>query len=231
MNIQGFQKTTLLDYPGKVAATIFFGGCNFCCPFCHNKDLVLAPHQDKPLSPKAILSFLEKRVGILDGVCVTGGEPTLQRDLAPFLSQIKDLGLSVKLDTNGYRPDDLISLCEKGLVDYVAMDIKSSPEGYASICGILQPDISLIQDSVSFLLKNTVPYEFRTTVVKPLHEKEHFTAIADWIAGAEAYFLQSYQESENVILPKFSSYTPREMEEFRQILLPSVPNTKLRGIK
>lgn len=230
MNIQGFQKTTLLDYPGHVAATIFFGGCNFCCPFCHNGDLVLSPDSPASFSPEKVLVYLEKRKKILDGVCITGGEPTLQKDLASFLYCIKHLGLAVKLDTNGYRPEVLKELCRQGLVDYVAMDIKGSPEKYAAVCGLKQMDFSRIEASVSFLLEGSVDYEFRTTVTRELHKKEDFAAIGSWIAGAKAYYLQGYQDSPQVISPGFTAYTAEELAEIRHLLLEYIPRVEIRGV-
>lgn len=231
MNIQGFQKTTLLDYPGHVAATVFFGGCNFRCPFCHNGDLVLSPNTPAAFSPEEVLAHLEKRKKILDGVCVTGGEPTLQKDLASFLERIKQLGLAVKLDTNGYRPDILKDLCRQGLVDYVAMDIKGSPEKYAQICGLTQMDFSRIKDSVSFLMEGTVDYEFRTTITRELHKKEDFASIGAWIAGAKAYYLQGYQASPQVICPEFTAYTLEELKEFQKLLQESIPHVAIRGVE
>lgn len=231
MNIQGFQKTTLLDYPKHVAATVFFGGCNFRCPFCHNGDLVLLPHRPPVFTPEDILSYLKKRKGILDGVCITGGEPTLQSELGPFLGQIKELGLSVKLDTNGYSPNVLKELCRAGLIDYVAMDIKGSPERYAEICGLSRMDFSRIEASKDFLLSGTVAYEFRTTVVRELHGEKDLRAIADWIAGAKAYYLQGYQDSPQVISPGFSAYTLEELEHFLPLLRSNIPTAAIRGVE
>lgn len=229
MNIQGLQKTTLLDYPKHVAATIFFGGCNFCCPFCHNGNLALSPNTTPAYNPSEILNFLKKRTGILDGVCITGGEPTLQEELVPFLSEIKNLGLSIKLDTNGYRPQILKELCQSGLVDYVAMDIKGAPDKYAEICGLSQMDFSRIADSAAFLLGGSIPYEFRTTVTRELHQKEDFAAIGSWLSGADAYYLQNYQFSPQVISPRFSAYTIEELTSFRDLLLKSISHVEIRG--
>ena len=231
MNIQGFQKTTLLDYPGHVAATVFFGGCNFRCPFCHNGDLVLFPNRPAAFSSEEVLSYLKKRQRILGGVCVTGGEPTLQEELPDFLKDIKELGLAVKLDTNGSRPHVLRELCERGLVDYVAMDIKGAPEKYADICGMPGMDISRIQESVAFLLEGKVEYEFRTTVVRELHEEADFHAIGDLIRYAGAYYLQGYQDSPQVISPGFSAYTLEELNCFRELLLPYIYKVEIRGVE
>lgn len=231
MNIQGFQKTTLLDYPQHVAATVFFGGCNFRCPFCHNGDLVLSPDRAPAYAPEEILAHLAKRKNILDGVCITGGEPTLQPDLGPFLEQIKKLGLSVKLDTNGYRPAVLKELCLAGLVDYVAMDIKGSPHRYPEICGLSRMDFAKIAESVDFLKSAAVDYEFRTTVVRELHGAEDFRQIGDWIAGARAYYLQGYQDSPNVISPGFTAYTLEELTSFLPLLRDKISTVEIRGVE
>lgn len=231
MGIHGFLKTTLLDYPGKVACTIFFGGCNFRCPYCHNGDLVLSPG-DLPIIPKEeVLSHLKKRQGILDGVCITGGEPTLQPELSSFLTEIKNLGYEIKLDTNGSNPQVLRSLCEDGLIDYVAMDIKHTPSQYAKICNSPGFSMEAIQESVSYLLSDQIPYEFRTTVVRELHSIDDFREIGAWITGAAAYYLQPYRESEQVIHPVFSSYTLEELNEIRSILLKNhLSHVEIRGI-
>lgn len=231
MLICGLQKTTLLDFPGHVAATIFTGGCNFRCPFCHNSDL-LAPNRIPPaqiFSEEEIFSFLEKRKSVLDGICITGGEPTLQPDLPDFIRRVKNLGLLVKLDTNGSRPDVLHFLLEEKLLDYAAMDIKSSPEGYPHAAGV-DVCFSDIDKSVRLLRNSAIPHEFRTTVVRELHREEDFRMIGTWLAGARAYFLQNYQDSEQVLDRRFSSYKKEELEHFRQLLLPDIPSTFLRGV-
>lgn len=230
MNIQGFQKTTLLDYPGHVAATVFFGGCNFRCPFCHNGNLVLNPGENPALEPRGILDFLQKRRGILEGVCVTGGEPTLQPELPQFLREIKDLGFRVKLDTNGYRPDVLDILLRQGLLDYVAMDIKGAPVSYPSICGLPALDMDRIRTSVRILKEGSVSYEFRTTVVRQLHDISTFEAIGPWICGAKRYFLQGYRDSDQVISPGFTAYTLEELNVFRTLLAPWVDHVEIRGV-
>ncbi len=231
MLILGLQKTTLLDYPGHVAATIFTGGCNFRCPFCHNSDL-LNPAQvpaAQHFSEAEVLAFLRKRRGILEGVCITGGEPTLQPDLARFLREVRALGFLVKLDTNGSRPQVLRSLLAEGLLDYVAMDIKAGPGNYARVAGAAV-DLEAIRASVDLLKESAIPYEFRTTVVRELHDASDFEAIGPWLAGAPAYYLQSYKDSEQVLERRFSSYNKEELERFRQLLLPYLPNTFLRGV-
>lgn len=230
MEIHGFQKTTLLDYPGHVAATIFFGGCNFRCPYCHNGDLVLTSSALPVISKEEVLKHLRKRQGILDGVCITGGEPTLQPDLEELITEIHSLGYDIKLDTNGSKPDVLKSLCEKKLIDYVAMDIKHTREKYNTVCRWDAFSIENISESVSFLFQGNVPYEFRTTVARELHSKEDILSIGDWLAGADAYYLQAYRESEQVIDPVFSSYSYEELTEFQTLLKTKISTVEIRGI-
>ena len=230
MQIFGFNKTTLLDFPEHVACTVFTGGCNFICPFCQNGDLVLHGGSLPVLDEEEGFRVLRKRKGILTGVCVTGGEPTLQRDLDVFLSRVKELGYLVKLDSNGYRPEVLQSLCERGLVDYFAMDIKSSPENYARTAGVKELDMGLIRESVDFIRSCGLDYEFRTTVVRELHSSGDFLSIGEWLKGCKAYFLQSYVESEGVICKEFSSYSKEELEEFVMLLKPYIDNVSLRGV-
>lgn len=228
MRITGLVKTTLLDYPGKVACTVFTYGCNFRCEFCHNALLVTEENHDN-ISEDEFFTFLSKRQGILDGVCISGGEPTLQRDLPQFIKKIKDMGFCVKLDTNGYEPEILRSLIDESLVDYVAMDIKSSPEGYSSICGV-NIDIDKIKTSVDILKQGKVDYEFRTTCVKEYHTKEDFQRIALWLEGDSKYFLQHFEDSGNLIGNNLSAFTKEETEEIEKIISPSVPNIGLRGV-
>ncbi|MDD2980095.1 MAG: anaerobic ribonucleoside-triphosphate reductase activating protein [Hespellia sp.] len=231
MNIQGLQKLTLLDYPGKVACTIFTAGCNFRCPFCHNASLVTHVDENCSISVDEVMTFLKKRQGILDGVCVTGGEPLLQPDIEEFLHKIRQLGYLVKLDTNGSFSDRLIHIVEAGLVDYVAMDIKNSPEHYGKTIGIEDYDLSNILESAEFLQKGTVPFEFRTTVVREFHKKEDFAAIGRWIQGEENYFLQGFKDSGDLIVPGLRGYTKDVMEQALNIVKRNVPHTELRGIE
>lgn len=233
MQIHGLNKTTLLDYPEHVAATVFTGGCNFRCPFCHNKDLVLNPSGQPMFKEEEVLAFLKKRKGIITGVCVTGGEPTMQPDLKEFLRKVKDIGLNVKLDTNGYRPEVLIELVESRLVDYVAMDIKSSKAGYivATGCEYMNKfDVNNIEKSIAYLMQNKIPYEFRTTIVKELHTEKEIEEIGNWIKGCKSYFLQSYEENENVIERGFHACSKEKMIEFLEILKQYIDNVQLRGI-
>ncbi|MCR5267301.1 MAG: anaerobic ribonucleoside-triphosphate reductase activating protein [Lachnospiraceae bacterium] len=230
MIINGLQKTTLLDYPTKVAATVFFGGCNFRCPFCHNMNLVLHPEEALSLSEEEVLTFLKSRQGILDGVCITGGEPTLQKDLPAFIGKIKDLGYAVKLDTNGTNPKMLSDLVSRDLLDHVAMDIKTAPDRYPEVCGLTDPDLAAIRESVSFLLTSDISYEFRTTVVKEYHTEEVMLLIGEWIRGAKAYYLQSYKDSEFVPDHSLHACEKEELLHFEEILTPFVRSVSLRGV-
>lgn len=230
MHFCGMNKTTLLDYPGHVAATLFTGGCNMRCPFCQNGGLVLEPEAQPRVTEEEVLAFLRKRQGILEGICITGGEPTLQPGLENFIRCVKELGYLVKLDTNGYRPQVLEHLLEQGLLDYVAMDIKASREHYGNACGLPEVELSLIERSVELLKISKVPGEFRTTVVKGLHTPEEFTAIGQWLQGDKAYFLQSYRDSDQVICPGFSGFDRQQLEEMRKRAAEYVPLAALRGV-
>ena len=232
MIIKGLQKTTLLDFPTKVACTVFTSGCNFRCPFCHNASLVTSIDNSDTVNIDAFFDYLKKRKGILDGVCVTGGEPLLQKDIKEFIKEIKALGYAVKLDTNGSRSKTLVELVDEKLIDYVAMDIKSSQEKYSAACGIdMSPIMSDINESVSFLLKGSIPYEFRTTVVRELHSSDDFKSIGEWIKGADKYFLQQFKDSGDLIAnDNFSAYNKEEMEALLDVVKPFVPNAQLRGV-
>lgn len=229
MLVHGFQKTTLLDYPGHLAATVFLAKCNFCCPFCHNSGLVLASDQIEAIEDSEVLKTLNKRKGILEGVCVTGGEPTLNPELPSFLRSIKELGLKVKLDTNGYKPDILGKLLEDGLVDYVAMDIKSGRDNYANIAGVKSIDIKRIEESVSLISNRANDYEFRTTYVKGLHTEEDVYDIGEWLAGDHKYFIQNYKEVSTVISPVYDSFSDWELKRIKEILSKSMTNVHIRG--
>lgn len=231
MRICGLQKTTLLDYPGHVAATVFMGGCNFCCPFCHNGDLVRNPAGLARIPEEELLAFLKKRQGILEGVCVTGGEPTLQSGLKEFLGEIRALGYPVKLDTNGYRPEVLEDLLAEGLVDYVAMDIKASPENYKKAAGLQNLKFDKIRESIELILHSEIPYEFRTTVVKGIHEVEEFDRIGELIRGADSYYLQSYRESDNVLEPGYGPFPREILEEMAERARKYIARVELRGVE
>lgn len=228
MSFHGLQKLTLLDYPGRVACTIFTGGCNFRCPFCQNRDL-LACNMPGKIAGQEVLSFLEKRRGLLDGVCISGGEPLLQEHLEDVLQEIKAMGYAVKLDTNGSFPDYLQHLVQRGLVDYVAMDIKNSPARYPETTGTTGLYQSAVQKSVDFLLQGTVRYEFRTTVVKEFHGIEELNAIASWISGAQQYYLQSFVDGAHVLQSGLHGYSASEMEALRAMIAVQIPTVRLRG--
>jgi len=230
MRIQGLQKLTLLDFPERTACTVFTAGCNFRCPFCHNASLVLDVPKEAEMTEKKFFAFLQKRKGILDGVCVSGGEPLLQPDIELFIKKIKDMGFAVKLDTNGSFPDKLSRLVESGLVDYVAMDIKNSPETYAFTAGTETLDIVSVQKSVSYLKEGHVPFEFRTTVVKHYHSRESFDLIGQWLEGAEKYFLQNFVDSGDLIGKHTRGCSEEEMKHFLQVVQKYIPNAKLRGM-
>lgn len=255
MQISGLNKTTLLDYPGCVAATIFTGGCNFRCPFCHNSGLVLTPFKEGIIPVEEVLSFLNKRKNILKGVCITGGEPTLQADLQDFMVRVKEMGYRVKLDTNGYQPETLGDLLEKGLLDYVAMDIKNCADKYAMTAGFYSGqsytadanvnvssgqssrnaefDLGRIKESVQILLSSRIEYEFRTTVVKELHTVEDIIKIGEWIKGAPAYYLQKFEDSGNVIGKGYHEPDSETLQEMVQVLsdIPELnEKVHLRGV-
>ncbi len=230
MNIQGLQKLTLLDFPGKMACTVFTGGCNLRCPFCHNRSLVINPPAESEYPEDEILSFLIKRKGILEGVAITGGEPLMQSDIEEFIKKIKDLGYAVKLDTNGTYPDRLRLLVDKKLVDYVAMDVKSSESGYPSCVGIGSFKLDKIKESVEFLKSGAVDYEFRTTVAKGLHSNKDIEDLGKWLVGAKRHFLQAFTDSGDLIGFGLEPFSKAEMLEMRDIMQKYVPACEVRGI-
>lgn len=232
IKLGGIQKLTLLDYPGKVACTVFTAGCNMRCPFCHNKDLVFIPDNFTYTDPDDILDFLSKRQGILDAVCITGGEPMLQPGLLDFVKQIKELGYMVKVDTNGLMPDKLKQLVESGCVDYIAMDIKNSFDKYEATAGLVNGEnmVKQIKKSINYLLSGVVDYEFRTTVVKELHTKESLISIARYIKNAKNYYLQQFVDSGKCIQEGFTSYTKEEMEDLLTEIRKVNENVQLRGV-
>lgn len=230
MLISGLQKLTLLDYPGRVACTVFTGGCNFRCPFCHNAPLVLPERLVRDSSEEAVLAFLNKRRGVLDGVAVTGGEPLLHKDIGAFLEKVKALGFAVKLDTNGSFPDRLRALVRAGLVDRVAMDVKNSPALYEKTAGAAV-DMAAIACSRDFLLSGAVDYEFRTTVVKGLHTKESLMDAARWIRGAKEYYLQQFKDSGDVLaIEGLGAFGEKEMHALADAAAEFVPSVQVRGV-
>ena len=231
MRIHGFNKTTLLDYPEHVAATVFTGGCNFRCPFCHNASLVLQPGECPVIPEEEVLGHLRKRRGILEGVCITGGEPTLQKDLKEFICKVKDMGFLVKLDTNGYRPEVLRQLLSEGLLDYVAMDVKAALPNYTKVTGCPQLDLSRIEESIAILKNSRISYEFRTTVVKGLHTVEEFEEIGRMLKGCRAYYLQVYRDNENVISRSYAAYPAQIMRDMKEMARKYIDKVELRGVE
>ncbi len=219
--IKGIQKISMIDYPGKVACTIFFGGCNFRCPFCHNYSLVLEPNQQPNIPEEEFLSFLESRKKWLDGVCLTGGEPLLS-NIKPLIKKIKQKGFLVKLDTNGYMPNKLQELIDEKLLDYVAMDVKASPKKYSLACGI-KININKIQESINIIRASKIDYEFRTTIVPKLHTRDDLMIIGEWLEGSKRYVLQQFRPNFGTLDPNFKKevpYPPSKIHEFADMLKP-----------
>ena len=230
MKLFGLQKLSLLDFPGKMACTVFTGGCNLRCPFCHNASLVTRLNDVEPIDEDEVFALLEKRRGILEGVAVTGGEPLLQPEIEDFLRRVWAQGFAVKLDTNGCYPDKLERILAEGLADYVAMDIKNAPDSYAKTVGVDGFDLAPVQKSVDLLMNGQTDYEFRTTVVRELHTAADMEAIGQWLKGAKRLYLQAFKDSGDLIGGGFSACSPEEMKRFRTLLLPAIPDTFLRGV-
>ena len=227
----GLQKLTLLDFPGKVACTLFAKGCNMRCPFCHNASLVVRANEQQPYENDELLGFLKKRLGLLDGVAISGGEPTLWPGLYDFIVELKKIGYDVKLDTNGTNPDMLKKLVNDRLVDYVAMDIKNCREKYGITVGCDEKyDLSSIEKSVTLLMEGNVDFEFRTTLTRELHTSEDMIRIGEWIRGDEKYFLQQFKDSGDLIGHGFSEYNKDEMTLLLDQIRQFVPNAQLRGL-
>ena len=234
MKIAGIQKLTLLDYPGKVACTVFLNGCNFRCPYCHNAELL---EQDVPpvMTMEDLVTFLQKRRGILAGVCITGGEPTIHPELPKLIRTIRDMGYSIKLDTNGFRPEVLRMLLSEELVDYVAMDLKNGPDAYGETVGLKQFDPSRIRESIGLLLDSGTKFELRTTLVKPLHSGESLTSMAKWLLevtggrGVPRLFVQPFVDRETVPAEGLSAPSRAELEQFTRILSSCAETVEVRG--
>ena len=227
MDIHGLQKMTLLDYPGRVACTVFLGGCDLRCPFCHNSELI--DGTAKPVMDSAeLLAFLKKRRGLLDGVAITGGEPLL-RDLTPLLTEIRALGYPVKLDTNGFHPDRLENLLTQHLVDYVAMDVKNSPARYAETVGLDSVDLTPVYASIALLRDGETDYEFRTTVIDELHDVDAFPAIGEMIRGAKRYFLQPFTDRETVVFSGLHAPSAEKLKRCEAAVRPYVSAVSVRG--
>ena len=232
--ICGLQKMTLLDFPGKIACTVFLGGCNFRCPFCHNSELFMGK-PEKLMEDEEFFKFLKSRKGLLDGVCVSGGEPTLYKNLPEFLTKIKELGFLVKLDTNGSRPALVKELVEKNLVDYIAMDVKNSPAMYAQTVGLESMDLAPIEESLRFLIGGTVPYELRTTLVSQLHTEESIQDMGAWLAGLvpgmkpKKLFLQSFVDRDTVLFAGLTAPETETTADFAKILAPFAETVTIRN--
>lgn len=230
MEFHGLNKLTLLDFPEHLACTVFTGHCNLRCPFCHNAGLVLSPENEPVIKPEEVFRFLEKRQGTLEGICVTGGEPTLQADLLPFLRHCKELGYLVKLDTNGTRPDVLSAALSENLLDYIAMDIKNCPARYAETAGLSLVRLSAFEESIALIRGSGIPYEFRTTVVREFHTKEDLLSIGEWLKGSRRYALQAFLDSGSLIGSGLSGYPVEELQKFKVLLLPYFEEVLLRGV-
>ena len=230
MKLHGLQKMTLLDFPGHVACTVFLGGCDFRCPFCHNFELVdgTAP---PVMEDTEFFDFLDTRHGLLDGVAVTGGEPCLHKGLPDFLARCRDMGFATKLDTAGYHPDMVELLLERGLVDYVAMDVKNSPEKYALTCGVDAIDMEPVKRSIALLMDSGIEYEFRTTCIDQFHTAQDIEAIARMIEGAQHYFLQAFTDRDTVPYEGFSAPSAEKMRAYAEIARRYIPSAEVRGVE
>lgn len=229
MIINGLQKLTLLDFPGHTACTVFTSSCNFRCPFCHNASLVKG-EAEEIISEEEFFSFLKGRMGILDGVAITGGEPTLQKGLAEFISKIRDMGFEVKLDSNGYLPQILEELFKNELVSYIAMDIKSSPKGYAKAAGLEKIDLEKINKSIALIREYNVPHEFRTTAVKGIHTFLDFVEIGKWLDKDDSYFIQQFKDSGDVLSSGCSAFSKEEMTTLLAAVRGRLPRAQIRGV-
>ena len=232
MRLGGLQKLTLLDFPEHVACTVFTWGCNFRCPYCHNSSLVLSDrvHEEGLIEEEEFFKFLEKRKGRLDGVAITGGEPLIQPDIMEFMKKIRDMGYLIKLDTNGSFPDKLKAILDAGLADYVAMDIKTSLDGYKDACGITNPPIDKLTESIAILRSSGVPFEFRTTVIDELHDEEVFSRIGDLIEGVDRYYLQRFEDSGELIEEgRYHAPSEEKLRRLLEVVRKKVPKAQIRG--
>lgn len=228
MLIQGLQKLTLLDYPQHTACTVFLGGCNFRCPFCHNFELVDGSAAAEGITEEEFFAFLDKRHGLLDGVCITGGEPTLRPELPELIKKIKKLGFKVKLDTNGSNPQVIQKLLENQLLDYIAMDIKAGPDNYDKVAGA-KVNMDAIKDSIHIIMNSSIDYEFRTTVVEPLHTLQDFQKIGPWLKGAKQYFLQPFVDRDTVPTEGLATPSEEQLQKYLTEIQRFIPNAKIRG--
>lgn len=227
MKIIGLQKVSLLNYPGLVSATIFVSGCNFKCPFCHNSSIVKCEYNE--LSENQIFEYLEERKKMLDGVCVSGGEPTIHKDIKEFIIKLKNMGFKVKLDTNGYNPDMLKDLIDSKCLDYIAMDIKNSDSKYSKTAGV-NVDLNLINESVDLIMNSGIDYEFRTTVVEELHTAEDIELICKKLKGASAYYIQNFEDSGDIMQNGLHGFNKEKLLNFVDIAKQHIQNSNLRGI-
>ena len=231
MRICGLQKLSMVDYPGKLAATVFTGGCDLRCPFCHNALLVTRLAETPEIPEEEVLDFLASRKGLLDGVVLTGGEPLLQPDAADFLRKVRELGFAVKLDTNGCHPAALADILDQGLADYVAMDVKNSPRRYGETVGVPDFDLAPVEESVRLLQRSAVDHEFRTTLVRELHSEADLDAIAAWLEGAPKYFLQNFVDSGNLIGQGYHGFSPEELRALAARVAPRFGAVEVRGVE
>jgi len=227
--IKGFIKNSFVDYPGKVAATVFTGGCNFSCPFCHNGELVKSPGKVQTIETWEVTEFLKKRKGLIDGLVITGGEPTLWPGLKDFILKIKEMGFLVKLDSNGYQPLILENLIKEKLIDYIAMDIKNSPEKYAETAGLQTIDITRITKSIDIIQKSGIDYEFRTTVMREFHTEEDIMKIKEWLKDSKKYVLQNYNPQEGQVEDTiFTPFSKEELEKYKNLLSGNIQKVEIR---
>lgn len=232
--ISGIQKMSLLDFPGKVACTVFLGGCNLRCPFCHNSELFDGT-QEEIMTIDEFLSFLKTRKGLLDAVCVSGGEPTLHKDLPELFKGIKDLGFATKLDTNGTNPEMLKKLVSENLLDYVAMDVKNSPSRYAQTVGIDKIDITPFEESIKYLIEGNVDYELRTTLVNELHDEASILEMGEWLGTlvpgkkVKKLYLQSFVDRDTVVFSGLSAPSEKTLETFENTLKPYIEEVVVRS--
>ena len=228
MRIYGLQKMTLLDYPGRVACTVFLSGCDMRCPFCHNSELAEGK-AEAVMDESELMAFLRRRQGLLDGVAVTGGEPLLREETLELLRRIRDLGYPVKLDTNGTHPERLRRAAEEGLIQYCAMDLKNSPDRYAETAGLPVIPLDRVRESAAFLMEGGIDYEFRTTVVREFHDADSFRAMGAWIHGARRYALQQFTDRESVPFEGLHAPSEEEMRDWAAIMRPHVDEVLIRG--
>ena len=227
MRIAGFQKLTLLDFPNNVACIIFTQGCNFKCPYCHNSGLV-GHENDELIDEEEIFSYLKKRKGIIDGIVISGGEPTVQKDLEFFVKRVKDLGFKVKLDTNGSNPEMVERLLKANLLDYIAMDIKTTLPDYKEVTGV-RPNVKNLERSIKLIKESSIDHEFRTTIIKNIHDIDKIIKICNYVDG-DKMFLQNFEQSENVLGKNLEPFTLEELKEISKKMKGKLSNVKVRGI-